>query len=232
MSDDKSAAREMGERFRCIASASVYDALDSLGLPNQCLELGIKPIHPEMRIGGPAFTVKGSRDPRTAAEWQPERLQGNAMHEALYPGCVLVVDPGTKEDGLGVFGEMTSWHFKSLGAAGILADGGIRDRPGLLLIPDWPVFVRYTTPIESYPRFRVMDFEVPIALTGQLVRQVRVAPGDFVVGDADGVVVVPKDAAAEVLAKAEEIWAAEEGTRRDLAAGVPFDEVYRRYGRA
>lgn len=233
MSEKEIPIIEMSERFNKIATATVYDTMDRMGMPNQVLDLDIRPIRDDMHIAGPAFTVRGGRDCRTGREWQPKEMEGRNMNKELYPGCVIVVDPGlAREGGFGFFGEMTSWRFKQLGARGIVIDGGIRDRPGLLKIPEWPVFVRYTSPIESNPRWRMNEIECPIVLTGQLVKQLRINPGDFIVGDSDSVIVVPKDASVEVLIKAEEIWAKEEGSRNDMAAGMSFDEVYKKWGRA
>ncbi len=160
-------------------------------------------------------------------------MEGRNLWNEIYPGRVVVVDPGlAREGGFGFFGEMTSWHLKSLGSRGIIIDGGIRDRPGLLAIPDWPVFVRYTSPIESNPRWRMNEIQCPIVVTGQLTKQLRINPGDFIVGDSDSVMVVPQEAREEALIKAEGMWAKEEGSRKDLAAGVPFEEVFKKWGRA
>lgn len=233
MADKEIPVEEMTERFDKIATATVFDTMDKMNMPNQVLDLNIRPLRDDMHIAGPAFTVRGGRDCRTGREWQPKEMEGRNMHKEMHPGCVIVVDPGlAREGGFGFFGEMTSWHLKHLGARGIVIDGGIRDRPGLLAIPDWPVFVRYTSPIESNPRWRVNEIQCPIVLTGQLIKQVRINPGDFIVGDSDSVLVVPKEVSLEVLIKAEEIWAREEGSRKDLAAGVPFDEVFKKWGRA
>jgi regulator of RNase E activity RraA len=227
MSDKEIPVLEMTERFNKIATATVFDTMDRMNMPNQVLDLNIRPLRDEMHIAGPAFTVRGGRDCRTGREWQPKEMEGRN------PGCVIVADPGlAREGGFGFFGEMTSWHLKQLGVRGIVIDGGIRDRPGLLRIPEWPVFVRYTSPIESNPRWRMNEIQGPIVLTGQLVKQVRINPGDFIVGDSDSVLIVPKEVAPEVLIKAEEMWKREEGSRNDLAAGMSFEEVFKKWGRA
>jgi len=233
MSDKEIPVLEMTERFNKIATATVFDTMDRMNMPNQVLDLNIRPLRDEMHIAGPAFTIRGGRDCRTGREWQPKEMEGRNLWKEIYPGCVIVADPGlAREGGFGFFGEMTSWHLKQMGARGIVIDGGIRDRPGLLMIPEWPVFVRYTSPIESNPRWRMNEIQGPIVLTGQLVKQVRINPGDFIVGDSDSVLVVPKEAAAEVLIKAEEMWKREEGSRKDLAAGMSFEEVFKKWGRA
>jgi regulator of RNase E activity RraA len=233
MAGPQTAIDAMAERFRQIPSATIFDTLDRMGDPNRVLSLGIKPLRHDMRVAGPAFTVKGTRDPRHHDEEpnvRPPKFDDWGMYRAMYPGCVVVIDGGPDEH-CGVTGEMMSYQSRQYGAKGVVVDGGIRDGPGLLLIPDWPVFVRYTSPIESARRYCYVDFECSIYLSGTLSRYVRVNPGDWIVGDMDGVIAVPKEIAGEVLEKAEEVNAREADSRAALRAGVPFDEVFRRYRR-
>lgn len=227
----KTSSVEMAESFKEIASATVYDVLDEMGYPHQTLDLGIKPLTKDMRIAGPAFTIQGCR----SSERKDEKANFESfkrIYKAIYDGCVVVVNPERGSEGIGVFGELTSWCLKQRGAKGIVIDGGIRDRIGLLKIPDWPVFVRHTSHIESNGRYMNRDLQVPIVVTGQLKGQVGVRPGDLIVGDCDGILVIPKEILEDVLIKSKKVWEAECKTRRELAKGVPFEEVYERYGRA
>jgi regulator of RNase E activity RraA len=233
MAQSTSVVEQMAERFKGIPSATLFDTLDRMGHPDTVLSLGIKPLRQDMRIAGPAFTVKGTRDPRHHDEEpnvRPAKFDDWGMYRAMYPGCVVVIDGGPDEH-CGLTGEMMSYQSKQYGARGVVVDGGIRDGPGLLLIPDWPVFVRYTSPIESARRYCYVDFEVSIYISGTLSRYVRVNPGDWIAGDMDGVLVIPKEIANDVLEKAEEVNRREAASREALRAGVPFDEVFRRYRR-
>jgi 4-hydroxy-4-methyl-2-oxoglutarate aldolase len=221
------------ERFRQIPSATLFDTLERLGRPDTVLSLEIKPLRHDMRIAGTAFTVKGTRDPRhhdEEANVRPPKFDNWGMYRAMYPGCVVVIDGGPDKHS-GLTGEMMSYQSKQYGARGVVVDGGIRDGAGLLLIPDWPVFVRYTSPIESARRYCYVDFEGSIYVSGTLSEYVRVDPGDWIVGDVDGVIVVPKDMAEEVLHKAEEVNRREVQSRQALRDGMPFDEVFRRFRR-
>lgn len=223
---------EIRNRFLKVASATVYDVLDHMGLPYQCMSLEIKPIKVGMHIAGPAVTIRGNREPRYKEEyWEAfPKFRDFGLFKAIYPGCVVVIN--AEEDRLcGHWGEMMSYSAKQLGATGVVIDGGSRDLEGLLKIPDWSVFCRYTTPIESEKRWRPEDINVPIYVTGTLTAMLRVNPGDWIVGDSDGVIVIPKELVMEVLLKAEEVEIKEEGTRRELAAGVPIKEVYEKYKR-
>ena len=226
--DKEVSAQEMAERLIEIPTPTIYDTLDSMGYGNQCLSLEIKPLRYDMRAAGQAFTVRGSREPRTGTI--DPKFQDFGMFKAMKPHNVVVVD-SEKESCCGHWGEMMSYTSKQYGAVGIVIDGGIRDGRGLLRIPDWPVFVRYTSPVESAKRWRSEDFQIPIYMTGTLTTQVRVNPGDWIVGDMDGVIVIPQEIAETVLVKAEETEEREEKTRQALASGTPIDEVYRRYKR-
>lgn len=231
MADVEPSSTTIADGFKEIASATIYDVLDQMGYPYQTLHLGIKPLREDMRIAGPAFTIQGYRSP----EKKDEKANFDSferIYDAIYPDCIVVVNPEKGSEGIGVFGEMTSWCFKQHGAKGILVDGGIRDRMGLLKIPEWPVFARYTSHIESNGRYVNRDIQVPIVITGQLATQIRVRPGDLVVGDCDGVLVIPVEIVEEVLAKSKEVWKAECTTRQELAKGSPFKEVYGKYRRA
>jgi regulator of RNase E activity RraA len=231
--DREYSVMELQARWDKIRVANLYDTLDQMGYPNQCIDLGIRPLFPHQHLAGMAVTVRGGRDPRDPEEFKAAQ-EGEAMismRDVLVPGTVVVVDGGG-EPFTGKFGEMTSWNLKQSGATGIVLDGMIRDSWGLEVIPNYTVCARGTSPIESSKRWRIHAVNVPIAMPGTLTSQVRVSPGDWIVAEADGVMVVPQEIAMEALAKAEKIEAEEEGMRRDMAAGMSFEDAYKKWGRA
>jgi 4-hydroxy-4-methyl-2-oxoglutarate aldolase len=227
---------ELQRRWDRIRIANLYDALDRMGYGNQCIDLDIRPLFPGQHLAGMAVTLRGVRDPKDYHS-QPKAAEGEAAHQPpdvrtlLFPGSVLVIDGGG-EKLTGKMGEMTSWSFKQAGAMGIVIDGYIRDRHGLEVIPGYCTCARGTSPIESAGRWHVDAVNVPIALPGTLTSQVAVFPGDWVIGGDDGVIVVPQAIAAEALREAEDIEWRGAGMRGDLATGIPFDEAYRKWGRA
>mgnify|MGYP005835466407 CR=1 FL=1 len=227
--------KEMCQRFEKIPVADLYDVMDRGGyeLGNQVLSLKIKPIDRHMHVAGPAFTLKGQREMRLEDEL-PMRNEGKfadfGMFRAVFPDCVVVVN-AEAEPHTGCFGSMMSRSVKNQGARGVVIDGGTRDAADILRIPNFSMFCRHWSPIESYKRWRWNDFMVPIAMSGTLTSQVRVNPYDWIVGDWDAVIVIPQEIAYDVLLKAEEMEAAEERTRHDLDRGDSVWEVYERYGR-
>lgn len=230
---------ELQARWNKIRVANLYDTLDQMGYSNQCIDLGIRPLFPNQHLAGMAITVRGARDPRTReemkADWEKAKAEGTThgpmLHELMFPGCVIVVDGGG-EPLTGKFGEMTSWGLKQSGAMGIVIDGYIRDKRGLEVIPDYTVCARGTSPIESAQRWSQAAVNVPIGMPGTLTSQVRVSPGDWIVGGMDGVIVVPQEIAMEVLEKAEDIEVREQGMREDLAKGMSFKDAFEKWGRA
>ncbi|TFG71143.1 MAG: hypothetical protein E4H27_05200 [Anaerolineales bacterium] len=250
MSDEKQepTVLELQARWDKIRIANLYDTLDKMGYGDQCLDLSIRPLFPKQHLAGVAVTVRGSRDTRTReereAEWKKAKEEREKaeeegkeiavtprLNDLLFPGCVVVVDVGG-EALTGKFGEMTSWNLMQQGAKGIVIDGYIRDLLGLEVIPDYTVCSKGTSPIESAKRWSQNAVNVPIGMPGTLTSQVRVSPGDWIVGGPDGVIVVPQDIAMEVLVAAEEIEMREQGMREDFAKGMSFKDAYDKWGRA
>ena len=234
---DQDSVLMLQERWDKIRIANVFDALDKAGYPDQTIDLGIRPLLPTQHLAGKAVTVRGRKDPRSRQEIEattPEEGLGMAfgiLRRQVFPGSVIVID-GAGEPYTGKFGEMTSWMMKQVGAKGIVIDGCIRDYLGIIEIPDFTVCVRNTSPIESFGRWAFSDINVPIGMPGTLTDQVRVDPGDWIIGGDDGVIVVPEEISLDILIEAEDMEEREEGMRRDLAAGVSFSEAYRKWGRA
>lgn len=231
---------ELQARWDKIRIANLYDTLDAMGYGDQCIDLSIRPLFPHQHLAGVAVTVRGSRDPRTPEEKKADaekakaegtEMTGPRLNDLLFDGCVVVVDGGG-EPFTGKFGEMTSWNLQQRGAKGIVIDGYIRDLLGLEVIPDYTVCTRGTSPIESNKRWSIVDVNVTIGMPGTLTSQVPVHPGDWIIGGPDGVIVVPQGIAMEVLEKAEEIEAREQGMREDMAAGMTFKDAYEKWGRA
>ena len=217
-------------RLKQLYAAAVYDIMDEMGLPNQCLDLGIKPLDRQMRIAGPAFTIACAADARVDWEYDNEEVKKFTFFRRMYRGCVVVVSSGG-ENRAGHWGELMSMSAQARGAAGVIVDGGVRDGNMLMGMKNWPVFSRYLSPIESRGRTRIRAIEEPIAVAGSLTSQVRIVPGDWIFGDMDGVVVIPAKAVEEVLRKAEEAGEIEDLVRQEIRHGADVTAVFQKYGR-
>jgi 4-hydroxy-4-methyl-2-oxoglutarate aldolase len=222
---------ETAKRLKALYTAVVYDIMDEMGLPHQCLDLAIAPLERSMQVAGPAYTVMAGPDTRERSEMPPNtKLADFGVFTQMYDGCVVVVGAAGERQS-GIWGELMSNASRARGATGVVIDGGIRDGRLVREIDGLAVFARYTSPIESLRRSRIHDIEVPISMTGTLTSQVRVEPGDWIFGDEDGVLVIPADALTEVLAKSEEAKDVEDKVRDEVQAGVPVVDVYHKYGR-
>lgn len=227
------------ERFKKLYGGPVADALFINGVVDTVLSHDIKPLDAHSVIAGRCLPVKWhSLAPEThlTAEefnarhklWEEEGSPQKKMHLAAFPGCVFVFDTGGDMQAA-VFGEMSCNLAKSRGCVGIVNSGMTRDCRYVRKIPDFPYFTRGTTP-NAYGGWRVIDVNVPIYIPGHLRHYVMVCPGDFVFGDDDGLQIIPRDVVDEVLLKAEEIFSFEEEERRQIAGGMPIDQVYKEFG--
>ena len=221
---------DTARRLKRLYTAAVYDIMEEMGLPNQCLDLGIKPLDRSMRIAGPAFTIACAADARLDWEYDNDEVKKFTFFRRMYRGCVELVSSGGERQA-GHWGELMSMSAQARGAAGCIIDGGIRDGNILMGMKDWPVFTRYLSPIESKNRTRIRAIEEPIAVGGALSSQVRVNPGDWLFGDMDGVVVIPAGEVDEVLRKSEDIGGIEDQAREEIRNGADVSDVFEKYGR-
>ena len=211
-------------RYLKVDTATVADVLDVIGLPNQGLSAEFAPFPAAAgRMGGWAYTIRG-RMARYAGSGDPRKMQ--AVDGA---GRGEVTVWSGKGRGVCFFGELIALGMKRRGAAGALVDGGIRDIAWIAR-QRFPVYARYRTPVQSIGRWRVTAWQVPVDMPGATRRRVRVNPGDFVLADVDGVIVIPARAVEKVLLEAERLTKTEIRIRRDLDRGATLEDVLKRYG--
>ena len=125
-----------------------------------------------------------------------------------------------------------SYGARNAGAVGAVIDGNTRDMAGILAIDRWSCFARNTTPVESKKRWRPKACEIPILVSGTLTKTVRVNPGDWIFGDCDGVMVIPKEILTDVALAVEDLSNREELSRNALARGEKMRDVVKKYNRA
>ncbi|QDG90244.1 methyltransferase [Pseudarthrobacter sp. NIBRBAC000502770] len=185
------------DRLAKLPAANIGDAMDRLGVADSAIQA----VWPGAKLAGPAFTV-----------WtRPGDNKG--IHAALQlarPGDVIVVAGGADQS-RALLGELIGERAINLGVAGFALDGAARDAEALGEI-GMPVFARATSPAGPYK-------DGPFRLgTAVAFGGVPVLPGDVIVGDSDGVVVIPRDQAAAVAEAAEAVFADETGRRQAIVA--------------
>lgn len=223
---DTLSMEQICERYRRLYGGAIYDVLESLGYPDQVLSPDIVPMAPDMKLAGPAFTVKGTA---TTERDETGRYARMKMVCEMTEPCIEVRDRGTPYN-VALYGELSATTARAHGAVGALVDGGTRDTTYLIAM-GFPIFARYRTPVEAFGRYMMLKCQVPIAISGGLKDTVEVKPGDFIFGDADGVIVIPKDLTLRVLTECERIKGLEDQARTDFARGDDPVEVFKRYKR-
>jgi regulator of RNase E activity RraA len=194
-------------------TATLSDALDRLSLAGQCH--GIKPVDRRFRMTGRAFTIL------YGPAGQPAGTVGDFIDD-VPPNSVIVLDNGGREDAT-VWGDILTEIAHRRGIAGTLIDGVNRD-VALCLELNYAVYSRSSWMRTGKDRVQVEGTNVSVT-----IGQARVAPGDLIRGDADGVVVLAKEHEDRVLAVADEIAAAEDHIRNAIRGGMRLDEARKQF---
>jgi regulator of RNase E activity RraA len=219
--DPQSATDDLTERLARCYTGAVHDVLRMMGQENIVLPAEIKPIAPGMKLAGPAWTVAGHLDRTktrhdTLLAWCTLLARAPAQH-------VIVCQPNNHE--VALMGELSAHTLEARGVLGFVVDGGSRDTE-LVVEQGFPVFCAFLTPADIVARWVPDRFGEPVTIGA-----VTVATGDYVLGDRDGVVIVPAAIAGEVIARTEEVVATESDMRRALIDGMDPVAAYNKYGK-
>ncbi len=210
----------MRQRFEAIYTAALADILDARGLHAQTLPPAIRPLTAGLRLAGPAYTVRGR--PSETADYDEALRKVLSMLGEVPSGHVAVY--ACAQDVSAHLGELSVTSLKARGVAGCVLDGGCRD-VRFILDEGFPVFSRFVTPEDSTWRWELEATQVPVT-----IGRVQIDPGDWIVGDDDGVVAVPHAIAESVLAEAEAKAATESEIRAAVRDGLSPLAAYERFG--
>jgi regulator of RNase E activity RraA len=204
--------------------AAICDILDSLGYREQAMHQRLRPLLPDIRncgFTGRARTFKWIQVDYVDAD-DPYGLEIEAM-DALTAGDIVV--HSTDFSGTNApWGELMSTLAVQKGVAGCVCDSQIRDCVRIIEM-GFPVYYAGIRPLDSQGRGRVVAYDVPIRCG-----EVLVNPGDLIVADFDGIVVIPQKVEAQVLALARDKVGKESRSRQALREGKSLREVYDTYG--
>ena len=212
--------KELVEGFRGVATASVADSVDKICDKRGYMDHELRPRINEKRIVGPAVTVL--EGPTT--EFLPPQ-HALELIDAAAAGSVMVIAIDG-EANVAIWGGLMTAGSYARGLAGAVLDGGVRDIYEIRRDYDFPVIARSVSPGTTLGRFKTLGANVPVVCGG-----IEVNPGDIIVGDADGVVVVPRARAEEVLTMAQEIDKRELEQARLIVEAKSLKEGLAKYGR-
>ena len=211
------------EALRSAGTAVISDVFDSMRLAPPVLDNSLRPIGAAVAFAGAAYTITGE-----AVRFEGgDRKKLAAIDEM--PPDVVAVWASMDARGVCCFGDLLASAMRARGCIAAVVDGGVRDT-SFLEECGMPVVARYQSPAQGIGRWRVTASQVPVMMRGALEEWLTAAPGDIVVGDADGVIVIPQQLLGEVHAKVIEWSRSETGARADIIAGLPLLEALKKYG--
>lgn len=187
--------KELVERFRGMPVANIDDCMSRTA----ALNYRIHPIN-QSPLLGTAFTVKAA---------EGDNLMFHKAMDMAQPGDVIMIDAGGSVD-RAIFGELMATYCRSRGIAGIVCDGAIRDCDGLSKMTDFAVYAKGVTPNGPYKN-GPGEINTPVVIGGKLVH-----PGDIIVGDADGVIIISPEDAEEIAAATYATMKKEEKIMADI----------------
>jgi 4-hydroxy-4-methyl-2-oxoglutarate aldolase len=211
------------ELRRLLYTPVLSDVLDSLGLMRQAVRPFIRPLDETLVLFGRVRTGRYATTDSAPAGHNPYALEMDLIDD-LKPGEVPVLACGGPTDWIAPWGELLSTAARARGAAGCVTDGLVRDVARIRAMR-FPVFHGGIGPLDTKGRAEMVEKDSPIDIAG-----VRVAAGDWVMGDVDGAVVIPAGQADAVFRAALDKIAAEDTTRAELEAGDSLRAVYARHG--
>jgi regulator of RNase E activity RraA len=215
---------EIRLRYLEVDTSNVADVLDSMNFLQQGLAADFGP-YPDTckRMAGWAYTIRGQMTPYP----QGGDADKMAACQGLSPGEISVWS-GNGE-GICYFGELIALGMKERGCTGALLDGGIRD---VRWIGEhaFPVFARYRTPVQSIGRWKVNACQIPVYMRGHDGGNVIVRPGDFILCDDDGAIVIPIEHVEAVLLESERLTQVEKNIRIEIANGLSLGDALKKYG--
>ncbi|MDC1135203.1 RraA family protein [Alphaproteobacteria bacterium] len=214
-------SKQLTARLSKCYSGAVYDTLREHGFENCVLPSDIRPIDDTQILAGPVFTVSGSAKPGISEG--DALLAWTEFLSAASKGHVVICAGQTEN--IALMGELSAETLQARGVLGYVSDGGCRDADFIRKI-GFQTFHRFYTPRDVVGAWSVDEMQTPIK-----IGDVNIAPGDYVIADIDGVVIIPGAHIATIITSCEEVMNTENQVRTAIRSGVDPKEAYLKYGR-
>jgi len=207
------------DRLAGCYSGAIHDVLRMLGHERCVLPPSIRPLDPSRKLAGPVWTVSGHIDRTQSAH---DTLLGWTTLLSKAPtGHVVVCQPHNHE--IAQMGELSAETLKNKGVLGYVVDGGCRDTDFILAL-GFPVFHSFFTPSDIVGRWIPDRYAEPVT-----IGDVTISTGDWLLGDRDGVVVIPRALAEETIARTEAVALTENKVRDAIRGGMDPVDAYLKY---
>jgi 4-hydroxy-4-methyl-2-oxoglutarate aldolase len=211
------------ESLKSAGTAVISDVFDSLRLVPPVLDNSLRPIGASSTFVGLAYTITG----------ESETFRGGDKEKLLaidnMPPGVVALWSSMDARGVCCFGDLLASAMRARGCIAAVVDGGVRDT-SFLEGCGMPVVARYRTPAQGIGRWRVTASQVAVRVRGALEDWLTVAPADIIVGDADGLIVVPQQLLEEVIARVTAWSRSETRARAEIIDGLPLLAALEKYG--
>ncbi|MEO8243063.1 MAG: RraA family protein [bacterium] len=212
---------DITERLELCYTEVVHDVMRAMGQRDFTLPAELRPILPERAMAGPAFTIEGMVDEN--ADPHETLLAWTGLLSKAPAGAIWVSQPNDRL--VAHMGELSAETLKNKGVRGCVADGFIRDVNFLLAI-GFQAWSRGYTPRDIVGYWLPKATQVPV-----MIGTVTITPGDYLVGDRDGLIRVPQVLAEEVVEKAEAAMATESLVRKAILTGTDPQQAYLKFGK-
>lgn len=212
---------DLVSRLENIYTGVAHDVMRGMGLSNFTLPPEIRPLFPEQTLAGVVSTVSGRVD--RSADAHTTLYEWTGLLSKAKPDTVMICQPN--DSVIAHMGELSAEVLKLRGVRGYVVDGGCRD-VNFIIEQNFPVWYRYHTPRDVVGYWLPDRFEEPIA-----IGEVTIHPGDYVLGDRDGMVILPKAQAETIIDAAETAIGTENQIRTAIFDGMDPQEAYLKYGK-
>ncbi len=213
--------KQLTARLLKCYSGAVYDTLRECGFENCVLPSDIRPIDDTQVLAGPVFTISGSTKPSISKE---DALLAWTEFLSVARNGHVVVCAGQTND-IALMGELSAETLQARGILGYVTDGGCRDADFIRKI-GFPTFHRFYTPRDVVGAWSVDEMQKPIKMG-----DVDIAPGDYLIADIDGAVLIPAAHIEEIITSCEEVMRTENHLRTAIRSGADPKKAYLKYGR-
>ena len=211
----------LSDRLATCYTGAVHDVMRAMGFRDFVLPSEIRPVNPAQKLCGSIFTVSGHVE--TGADAHQTLLAWTGLLSRAPTDTVIACQPN--DSTVAHMGELSAETLHLRGVRGYIVDGGCRDTEFILRL-GFPVWCRYLTPRDVVGYWLPDGLEIPIRIGRVLIHN-----GDYALADRDGIVILPSQAAEEIILRTEETMSQENLVRKAILDGVDPQQAYLRYGK-